>query len=48
MREFGECVQKRSRPETGGEEGLQALAVVEAMARSVETHSVIDVSSVLA
>jgi UDP-N-acetylglucosamine 3-dehydrogenase len=48
MREFGECVQKRSRPETGGEEGLQALAVVEAMARSVEIHSVIEVSSVLA
>ena len=48
MREFGECVLKGSSPETGGEEGLQALAVVEAMARSVETHTVIEVSSVLA
>jgi predicted dehydrogenase len=47
MREFGECVLKGSKPETGGEEGLLALAVVEAMARSVETHSVIGVSSVL-
>jgi predicted dehydrogenase len=47
MREFGECVLKGSRPETGGEEGLRALAVVEAMARSVDTHSVVEVKSVL-
>jgi len=47
MREFGECVLDQKEPETGGEEGLQALAVIEAMMRSVETRSVVDMQTVL-
>jgi predicted dehydrogenase len=37
MKEFGECILHGRPPETGGEEGLKALAVIEAM-----THSVIE------
>ncbi len=47
MREFGECVINGKRPETGGEEGLRALAAIEAMVRSVETRSVVELRSVL-
>jgi predicted dehydrogenase len=47
MREFGECVLKGTKPETSGEEGLRALAVVEAMMRSIELRSAVDVESVL-
>lgn len=35
MREFGECILHHRTPETGGQEGLNALAVIEAMTRSV-------------
>jgi predicted dehydrogenase len=47
MQEFGECVLNNRLPETGGEEGLRALAVIEAMALSVATSAVIDVESLL-
>ncbi|HLP15367.1 MAG TPA: Gfo/Idh/MocA family oxidoreductase [Bacteroidota bacterium] len=42
MREFGECIQNGSRPETGVEEGLHAVAVVEAMMQSVRTGAAVD------
>lgn len=48
MREFGECVLNGKKPETGGEEGLRALAVIEAMAKSANTHSIIDVKDIYA
>ncbi|MEW6510947.1 MAG: Gfo/Idh/MocA family oxidoreductase [Bacteroidota bacterium] len=47
MREFGECVLTGRAPETGGEEGLRALAVIEAMTQSVARAAVIDVQSLL-
>ncbi len=47
MQEFGECVLNNRFPETGGEEGLRALAVIEAMAQSVATSAVIDVQYLL-
>lgn len=34
MREFGDCIADNRQPETGGREGLHALAVIEAMALS--------------
>ena len=47
MREFGDCVLRRTQPETGGEEGLRALAVVEAMSQSVENHVVVEMKEIL-
>jgi predicted dehydrogenase len=47
MREFGECVLHGGQPETGGREGLRALAVVEAMTKSVVNHSVVELSEIL-
>lgn len=47
MREFGNCVLHGTRPETGAEEGLRALAVIEAMVHSVENHSVVEVNDIL-
>jgi predicted dehydrogenase len=47
MREFGDCVLQRKQPETGGEQGLRALAVIEAMVRSVENHSVVELNDIL-
>jgi UDP-N-acetyl-2-amino-2-deoxyglucuronate dehydrogenase len=47
MREFGECVLHGKQPETGGEEGLRALAVVEAMVKSVENHAVVELKEIL-
>ncbi len=47
MREFGECVRTGHEPETGGREGLHAVAVVEAMARSAASGTTIDVSELL-
>jgi len=35
MKEFGDSILQGRSPETGGEEGLNALAVIEAMTRSV-------------
>ena len=47
MREFGECIVHGKQPETGGEEGLRALAVVEAMVKSVENHAVVELNEIL-
>ena len=47
MREFGDCVLQGMQPETGGEQGLRALAVIEAMVRSVENHSVVELNDIL-
>ena len=47
MREFGECIVQGKRPETGGEEGLRALAVISAMERSVEYGSVVSMIEIL-
>jgi predicted dehydrogenase len=47
MREFGECVLRGARPETGGEEGLRALAVIAAMEQYVENHSTVEVDEIL-
>ncbi|MBI3787712.1 MAG: hypothetical protein HY276_05575, partial [Ignavibacteriales bacterium] len=47
MREFGECVLSGKKPETGGEEGLRALAAIEAMVKSVSTRSIIEIKSIL-
>jgi UDP-N-acetylglucosamine 3-dehydrogenase len=47
MKEFGDCVLRGMQPETGGEQGLRALAVIEAMVRSVEQRAVINLSDIL-
>jgi len=47
MREFGDCVLRGVQPETGGNQGLRALAVIEAMVKSVENHSVVELSDIL-
>jgi predicted dehydrogenase len=47
MREFGDCILRGTQPETGGLEGLRALAVVEAMVQSVEHRSVVEISTIL-
>ena len=47
MNEFGECVLTGKKPETGGEEGLQALAVIEAMVHSLKTRKVIELKDIL-
>ena len=47
MLEFGECILRSKQPETGGEEGLRALAVVEAMVKSFENHAVIEMKEIL-
>lgn len=40
---FGDAVKDRGRPETDGRGGVQALAVVEAMAKSVESDGFVEV-----
>jgi predicted dehydrogenase len=47
MKEFGDCVLHGMQPETGGEQGLRALAVIEAMEKSVEQRAVINLSDIL-
>jgi len=41
MDEFGQCILSGKPPETGGEEGLKSLAVIEGMTQSFRTQSVI-------
>ncbi|MFQ5912530.1 MAG: Gfo/Idh/MocA family protein [Nitrospinota bacterium] len=41
MEEFGRCVRTGARPEVGGEEGIRAIAAVEAVARSAESGKTI-------
>ena len=47
LKEFGECILKGLQPETNGETGLRALAVIEAMVRSVEQRSVVEIKDIL-
>jgi predicted dehydrogenase len=47
MREFGECILQGKKTETGGTEGLRALAVIEAMVKSVEQHTVVELCDLL-
>jgi len=47
MQEFGDCVLNRRKPETGGDEGLRALAVIEAMNRSVASSSVVNIRDIM-
>jgi predicted dehydrogenase len=46
MKEFGECVLTGSRPETGIDEGIHALAVIEAMMQSVRTNAAVELAAV--
>ena len=47
MREFGECVSGGREPETGGAEGLRALAAIEAMRHSLMTGAFVDIEDIL-
>ena len=47
MREFAGCVLTGHEPETGGKEGLRALAVIEAMRQSLISSAFVDVETVL-
>lgn len=47
MHEFGQCVLNGRVPETDGEVGLRALAVVEAMRVSVESSAMVAVNDIL-
>ena len=47
MREFGECVLNGRVPETDGEVGVRALAVVEAMMLSVDSAAAVDLKTFL-
>ncbi len=46
MGEFARCILHAERPETGGAEGLEAVAVLEAALRSIETGRVVDLSDI--
>ena len=46
MKEFAECIRTGARPETGGKEALQALAVIEAMAESATIESSIEINQI--
>lgn len=43
--EFARCIRDGATPETGGPEGLEVAVVLEGIARSVDSGSVIDLSS---
>ena len=47
MREFGACIQNSREPETGGQEGLHAFAVVEAMRVSADEHRSVTLRQIL-
>jgi len=47
MEEFGTCIVQGTRPETGGEEGLHNLAVIEAMIRSIDSGKSIYIDDIL-
>ncbi len=48
MQEFGDCILHHRAPETGGPEGLRALAVIEAMTQSVAQSKMIRIADILA
>ena len=45
--EFADCVRSGKKPETGGQEGLRALAVILAAIRSAESGKIVNISDVL-
>ncbi len=47
MDEFGRCVQTGSRPEVSGEEGIRAIAAVEAIVRSSEEGKTIELADII-
>ncbi len=47
MREFGDCILTGGQPETGGTEGLRAVAVVEAMLKSLQNKRVIEINEIM-
>jgi predicted dehydrogenase len=47
MQEFGDCILQQREPETGGREGLRALAVIEAMTQSVAQSTVVRIADIL-
>lgn len=46
MREFARCILHGERPETGGAEGLEAVVVLEAALRSIQTGRAVDLADV--
>jgi len=46
--EFAACIQNGTRPETGGREGMQAAAVVEAIVRSSDSGRAVPMTELLA
>jgi predicted dehydrogenase len=47
MDEFARCIQEGTRPETGGEEGLAAWAVIEAIIKSAESGLPVEIKDLL-
>jgi predicted dehydrogenase len=47
MHEFGECIANNRQPETGGREGLHALAVIEAMALSAAHGNIVQMRDMM-
>jgi predicted dehydrogenase len=47
MTEFADCILNGTEPETGGNAGLEALAVIEAMVQSIETGRTVKVSDII-
>jgi glucose-fructose oxidoreductase len=47
MDEFASCIQEGTRPETAGEEGLAAWAVIEAIIRSAESGLPVEIKDLL-
>jgi predicted dehydrogenase len=48
VREFADCIRNRKAPETGGLEGLQALAVILAAIQAAQTGEAVSLAKVLA
>jgi predicted dehydrogenase len=45
--EFAACIQSGARPETGGRQGMEAVAVIEAIVRSSDANRVVSMSELL-
>ena len=45
MDEFCKCIRGEATPETGGPEGLEVVAVLEAVVQSATTGQVVDVAA---
>ncbi|MBI5968282.1 MAG: Gfo/Idh/MocA family oxidoreductase [Deltaproteobacteria bacterium] len=48
IEEFADCLRKRKKPETGGPEGMRALAVILAAIRSAQLGKPVEVAEILA